>query len=404
MSSFRGILFLEADKVKCAKKGDTMAERVLTLRELNRATLTRQLLLERASLAPLDAIKQLAGLQAQLSNPPYIGLWSRLHAFQRNDLTHLLEQRQVVRTSMMRRTLHLTTAEDYMRFRPALQSLHTRDLNAYFTRYQMNGLEKDRLITELQAYLQEKPRTNVELRAKIAEMIPSMGERLLYMVRISLPLIQTFPGGAWGVGGSPAYTEASAWLGRSFASPEAGLRSLILSYLAAFGPASVKDLQIWSGVPRLAPAVDALRAELTTFRDEQGRELFDVPGAPLPEADQPAPVRFLPDFDNLVLAHDDRSRVIADAYRPFVFPGRSSVLPTFLVDGFVRGIWKIERTPTGAKLLIQPFEPFAKKMCQEVREEGERLLQWVSEHTNTFDIEFVAYDRKLSGQNLWGSI
>ncbi|HYU72665.1 MAG TPA: crosslink repair DNA glycosylase YcaQ family protein, partial [Ktedonobacteraceae bacterium] len=172
-----------------------MAERVLTLRELNRATLTRQLLLERASLAPLDAIKQLAGLQAQLSNPPYIGLWSRLHAFQRHDLTHLLEQRQVVRTSMMRRTLHLTTAEDYMRFRPALQSLHTRDLNAYFTRYQMNGLEKDRLITELQAYLQEKPRTNVELRAKIAEMIPSMGERLLYMVRISLPLIQAYPGG-----------------------------------------------------------------------------------------------------------------------------------------------------------------------------------------------------------------
>lgn len=141
-----------------------------------------------------------------------------------------------------------------MRFRPALQSLHTRDLNAYFTRYQMNGLEKDRLITELQAYLQEKPRTNVELRTKIAEMTPSMGERLLYMVRIFLPLIQTFPGGAWGVGGSPAYTEASAWLGRSFASPEAGLRSLILSYLAAFGPASVKDLQIWSGVPRLAPA------------------------------------------------------------------------------------------------------------------------------------------------------
>ena len=128
-----------------------MAERVLTLRELNRATLTRQFLLERASLAPLEAIKQLAGLQAQLSNPPYIGLWSRLHAFQRNDLTHLLEQRQVVRTSMMRRTLHLTTAEDYMRFRPALQSLHTRDLNAYFTRYQMNGLEKDRLITEIQA-------------------------------------------------------------------------------------------------------------------------------------------------------------------------------------------------------------------------------------------------------------
>src|SRR6266699_5433392 len=281
-----------------------------------------------------------------------------------------------------------------MRFRPSLQSLHTRDLNAYFNRYQRNGLEKDRVITELQAYLQEKPRTNVELRTKIAEMTPSMGERLLYMVRISLPLIQTFPGGAWGVGGSPAYTEASAWLGRSFASPEAGLRSLILSYLAAFGPASVKDLQIWSGLPRLAPAINALRAELTTFRDEQGRELFDVPGAPLPEEDRPAPVRFLPDFDNLVLAYDDRQRIISNAYRPFVFPGNSMVLPTFLVDGFVRGGWKSERTTTGAKLLIRPFEPLADNVSQDLLEEGTRLLHWVSDRTNTFDIEFVPYDGK----------
>src|SRR2546421_8388151 len=141
MSSFRGILSLEADTVKCAKKGDTMAERVLTLRELNRATLTRQFLLERASLAPLDAIKQLAGLQAQLSNPPYIGLWSRLHAFQRHQLIQLLEQRQVVRTSMMRRTLHLTTTDDYMHFRPALRPLHTRTLNDYFNQQQMNSSE-----------------------------------------------------------------------------------------------------------------------------------------------------------------------------------------------------------------------------------------------------------------------
>ena len=174
-----------------------MAERILTLRELNRATLARQLLLERTSLAPLDAIKQLAGLQSQLPNPPYIGLWSRLRAFQRHDLAHLLEQRQVIRTSMMRRTLHLTTAEDYVHFRPALQSLHTRDLNAYFSRQPADSLEKDRLVAEIRAYLQEKPRTNVDLRAKLAEMIPTMSELLLYKVRISLPLIQVFPGGVW---------------------------------------------------------------------------------------------------------------------------------------------------------------------------------------------------------------
>ena len=404
MSSFSGILSLQVKKANCKKEGKTMVERILTLRELNRTTLARQLLLERTSLAPIDAIKQLAGMQSQLSNPPYIGLWSRLHAFQRHDLTQLLEQRQVVRTSMMRRTLHLTTAEDYMCFRSALQSLHTRGLNAYFTKQQVNGLEKDRLLAEIRAYVQEKPRTNGELRAKIAEMIPNMGERLLYMVRISLPLIQTYPGGAWGVGGSPAYTEATTWLGRSFVSEAEGLCTLIRSYLLAFGPASVKDLQTWSGLSGLAPAIDALRAELTTFRDEQGRELFDLPGAPLAEAERPAPVRYLPDFDNVMLAYDNRSRIIADAYRPFVFPGNSMVLPTFLVDGFVSGVWKIERTSAGAKLLIQPFEPLANQVCQELQEEGERLLHWVAEKTTTFEIEIVAYDGKASGQNLWGSV
>jgi hypothetical protein len=381
-----------------------MAERILTLRELNRATLARQLLLERASLLPLVAIKQVAGLQGQLSNPPYIGLWSRLHAFQRHDLTRLLEQREVVRTSMMRRTLHLTTAEDYMRFRPALRSLHSQRLASYFDKQRTNGLDQDQLLAEIQMYLREKPRTNVDLRAKLAEIAPGMDERLLYTVRASLPLIQVFPGGAWGVGGSPAYTEAPTWLGRAFVAPDEGLRALICSYLVAFGPASVKDMQIWSGLTRLQPVIETLRPELITFRDEQGRELFDVPGALLPSADTPAPVRFIPDFDNLVLAHHDRQRIIADVYRSYVFPGNSSVLPTFLVDGFVRGIWKIERAATVAKLVIQPFEPLADNVCQELRAEGERLLYWAADKISSFEIEFAAYDGKSRGQNMWGSL
>ncbi len=241
------------------------AARVLSLRQLNRATLARQLLLERTSLAPLQAIKQVAGLQGQLANPPYIGLWSRLQAFQRPDLTQLLEQRQVVRTSMMRRTLHLTTAEDYLSFRPALQGLHARQFDAYCNGQQMSEPELARVIAEIQAYLQEKPRTNVELRARLAELFPGGGDRLLSIVRIALPLIQVFPGGAWGVGGSPAYTEASSWLGRAFAAPREGLHTLVLSYLAAFGPASVKDIQMWSGLSRLQPVVDELRAELVTL-------------------------------------------------------------------------------------------------------------------------------------------
>ena len=141
-----------------------------------------------------------------------------------------------------------------------------------------------------------------------------------------------------------------------------------------------------------------------TFRDEQGRELFDVAGAPLPSANVPAPVRFLPDFDNLVLAHHDRQRIIADRYRPFVFPGNSMVLPTFLVDGFVCGVWKIERTTTGARLAIQPFEPLADKARQELREEGERLMHWAREKVTNFEIAFVEYDGKVLGQNLWGRL
>jgi hypothetical protein len=381
-----------------------MTTRTLTLRELNRATLARQLLLKRVELPALAAIKQIAGLQAQLANPPYIGLWSRLHSFKRDELTGLLEQRQVVRTSMMRRTLHLTTADDYIHFRPALHTLHKRNLNTYFSKQQIDGLERERFEATIQTFLQEKPRTNVELRAKLAEMAPEMDERLLYMVRLHFSLIQTFPGGVWGVGGSPAYTEATAWLKRSFADQATGLRTLILSYLAAFGPASVRDIQQWSGLSKLQPAVEALRADLVTYRDEDGRELFDLPDAPLPEVEQPVPVRFIPDFDNLLLSHENRQRVIADEYRPFVFPGNSMVLPTVLVGGFVAGVWKIERTTAGATLLIQPFKPLPDQTRQELLEEGQNLLHWAAEKTRTFEITFSDYDGKFSGQNMWGSI
>lgn len=386
------------------EKGCAMVERILTLRELNRATLARQLLLERANLSALEAVKQLAGLQGQLSNPPYIGLWSRIHAFQREELTRLLEQRHVVRTSMMRRTLHLATAEDYLRFRPALRSLHPRDLAASFDTSGMSHQECAHVIADLGAYVRERPRTNRDLRAKLVELVPGSDERLLYKVRGYFSLIQVFPGGVWGVGGSPAYAEAELWLGRPFVTEAEGLRSLILSYLIAFGPASVKDLQTWSGLRRLQPVVHALRDELVTFRDEQGQELFDVPGAPLPAVDTPAPVRFLPDFDNLLLAQHDRRRIIADNYRSCVFPGHSMVLPTFLVDGFVRGVWKIERTRERATLVIQPFEPPGDTARKELQEEGERLMCWGVETIPTWEVVFAAYNGKGLGQNMWGRL
>jgi len=368
-----------------------MTERILTLGELNRATLARQLLLERASFGPLEAIERLVGLQGQVHNAPYIGLWTRLQSFQRADLTRLLEHRQIVKATLMRCTLHLMTADDYVLLRLALQPALSRALHPFFAR-QTNGIDSDQFAALVRVYIQEQPRTGVELRAKFAEFFPGI-KNLAHMgdgIRAHMPLVQVFPSGTWGFTGRPAYTEASSWLGRPLAAPEVGLRHLILRYLAAFGPASVRDIQAWSGLTRLQGAIEELRPELRTFRDEQGSELFDLPDAPLPSAERPAPVRFLPEFDNLLLAHADRRRVVADEYRPFVFIGNAGVRGTFLVDGFVHGAWKIERTPASATLVIEPFEPLSDTVRQDLLSEGERLMRWVSDGAETFEIQFSA--------------
>lgn len=364
-------------------------ERVLTLRELNRATLARQLLLERAPCTPLEALKQLVGMQAQNHNAPYIGLWTRLHAFQRAELTHLLESRQVVKATLMRSTLHLMAADDYALLRPALQPALSRALQPFFAA-QTNGLDSEQFTKLLRAYLQERPRTGAELRAKFGEFFPGLNPgHMSDAMRAQLLLIQTFPSGTWGFTGQPAYTEATTWLGRSLADPEAGLRPLLLRYLAVFGPASVKDIQTWSGLTRLQRTIDVLRPELLIFRDEQGRELFDLPDAPRPSADSPAPVRFLPEFDNLLLSHADRQRIIGGADRPTVFTNNGLIRAIILIDGFARGIWKIKHTRAGATLLIELFAPSCSVPVRSaLLAEGERLMRWILDGAETFEIQF----------------
>lgn len=362
-----------------------MAERILTLRELNRATLARQFLLERAALAPLDAVERLVGMQGQVSSAPYIGLWARLRDFQRADLTHLLEQRQIVRASSLRGTLHLLSAEDYLRIHPILQPALSRNLQLFAR--QTPHFDMERFTTHMRSYVREQPRTAVELRAKMEELYPGMGQqRIADSVRMRLALIQPPPAGTWGFTGKPTHTEATAWLGRPLAASDGGSRCLVLRYLAAFGPASVQDIQTWSGVSRLQQTLDTLRPELLTFRDEQGRTLFDLPHAPRPPADTPTPVRFLPDFDNLLFSHADRRRVIADEHRSSVFVGNSRCT-SFLVDGFVRGIWKIERSRSGSILHITPSEPLTDQERDAVRDEAEHLTQWMIDGQEPFDIQ-----------------
>lgn len=362
--------------------------RTLSLRELNRALLARQMLLEREGTSPYDAVRQLAGLQAQVPNPPYLGLWTRLRRFARDDLTDLIEDRRVVRSSMMRATLHLTTAEDYLLLRPSIQAALDRSQRSIAGK-RLEGLDLDRLVSEARAMVEEEPRTFKELQERLVEMEPDRDpSALAYLVRMRLPLVQAPPAGIWGRGGSPRFALPEPWLGAPLADPGESLRALLFRYLAAFGPAGAKDFQTWSGLASMKDLLEALKPELRLFRDEDGRELFDLPDAPLPGADTPAPPRFVPEYDNLVLGHSDRRRVIADEDRKKVFLSAARVRATVLIDGFVAGAWKIEKTRKTAALIVEPFAPLSTQDRQALAEEGERLLKFATDGQPELNVRF----------------
>jgi hypothetical protein len=361
--------------------------RVLTLRELNRAMLARQMLLDRAALPAPDAIARLAGLQAQWPKGPYLSLWTRLRDFQRDDLSRAAVERRVVKATLMRATLHLFTTEDYLRLRPAIQPALTHSMQSILRR-RLDGLDVERLVTAARAYFDAEPRTFAALRDFLAELEPGRdASAMSYVVRTHLPLIQVANQSAWSYPGNPSFTTANAWLGRS-PGATVDLRSLVFRYLAAFGPATVQDVQSWSGLPRLKEPLEAMKAELRTFRDERGRELLDVPDGLLPAADQAAPPRFLPEWDNALIGHADRTRLIADPYRALVYLGAPRMLATIWVDGFVRGAWRIERAGRAATLVIRPFEPLPPDARAALANEGERLVRFVEYAAETFDVRF----------------
>jgi hypothetical protein len=365
------------------------ADRVLTLRELNRATLARQMLLERENVSALEAVQRLVALQAQVTNPPYVGLWTRLRDFGREDLTRLMLERRVVRATLMRATLQLMTADDYLLLRPALQPALTRSMRSIAGK-RLEGLNLDRLVEAAREYLEREPCTFADLRPVLSELEPDRDQSALaYAVRTQLPLVQVPSGGVWGYAGNAPYTTPECWLGRPLSGSE-NARDLILRYLAAFGPASVRDVQTWSGRAQLKQLVEEIKPELRTFRDEKGNELFDLPDSPLPPANTPVPPRFVPDYDNLILSHAERGRVVPDEHRKKVFLPAARVRATFLIDGFVRGVWKIEKTRKAATLLISPFEPLSKANRDTLSEEGERLVRFVTEPqgATTFEIRF----------------
>ena len=352
-----------------------MADTVLTTRQLNRATLARQLLITRTSIGVVDAVGRLAGLQAQLARPPFIGLWTRLQGFERRHLTQELLARRIVRVPAMRATLHLMTADDFAACRSSLQPGLDRALSWIAKRL----TEADRAAVEpagREFFATAAPFDS--LRKFLAQRYPTADHRALaYAIRLAVPLVQVpTASDPWGFPSAASFVLAEKWI-----APRLRTRSdtgaLVKSYLAAFGPATIADARVWSGLPNVKDAFETLRPSLVTFRDERNRELFDLPDAPRPDAATPVPVRFLPDFDNLLLAYDDRSRIIAAEHRPRVVSANLQIAATFLVDGVVGGTWKIERKGKRAALTLSPFGSVAKRARTALDDEAQRLLQFV---------------------------
>jgi hypothetical protein len=360
---------------------------VLTRGALSRATLARQMLLAREKTTVVRAVERLAGLQAQLARPPFIGLWSRVEGFRAEDLARAVHARKVVRATLMRGTLHLMTTKDYRELRPALQPLLSEAFVAVL-KERAKRVDLDGVTRTARACLDEQPRTFEDLRAVLGKAWPGLDARALgYAVRMHLPLVQVPADVRWGWPGAASFAVAESWIGKKMGRG-GGARALVLRYLGAFGPASVRDAQMWSGMRSLADAFAELRPKLTVFHDEKGRELFDLPKAPRPPAATPAPVRFLPDYDNLLLAHVDRTRVVADAHRRRLATKNLQVLATFLVDGFVAGSWKIERARSAAALVLTPFAPLSRKARSELTAEGTALLRFAESDATTAEVRF----------------
>jgi hypothetical protein len=349
-------------------------DRVLSLRELNRALLGRQLLLERARLPVARAVERLCALQAQYSPSPYIALWSRIADFRKEQLTRALERKEVVRATLMRITLHVVGARDYPYF-AAVWMPATQEATPRVTAETIAGLS--RIVQAAAA----KPVTHAKIEALAAAQ---MGGR--WRTRCLAPLVHLPPSGTWRFHGRPQLQVMYQWLGVELPSREDGAERLVRSYLAAFGPATQSDLLRFVGmrVGDVRPGLE--RLELRRFRDESGRVLLDLPRAPLPDPETPAPIRFLPKWDHALLAYEDRTRILPKELQATVIRKNGDVLPTFLVDGVVSGMWSVERAKDKATLRLEPFAPLPREVRAELAAEGERLVRWIEDDATSFAV------------------
>jgi hypothetical protein len=363
---------------------------VLRLRALNRALLERQLMLRPAKLAAIGAIEHLVGMQAQTPNAPYLGLWARLAGFQHDDLITLMENRSVVRIALMRGTIHLVTADDCLGLRPLVQPVIERGMKGTFGR-RLKGLKPQLVAAAGCKLVERQPCTFSEIGVQLRKKWPKHeGAALANAVRALLPLVQIPPRGIWGSSGQARYVTAETWLGKSMTSGIA-VGEMVMRYLRAFGPATVKDMQAWSGLTRLSEIVARLRPRLCTFENEEGQELFDLPDAPRPDPDTPGPPRFLPVFDNVLLGHADRRRILREEHRHALFGSGGLLLGTVLVDGFVGGTWKIKEHGDSATLTVETFGSLRMQERNLLEEEGTRLLSFAVAYVHRKNVEFARW-------------
>jgi Winged helix DNA-binding domain len=379
----------------------------LTLRALNRATLDRQLLLRRDPRPAGAAVGHLAGLQAQAPLAPYVGLWTRLTGFRPEHLSTLLAERSVVRAHLMRNTVHLVTAPDYVAFRPLFQPRMTRALAGNFGP-RLVGVDLGEIRDSAAALLTDRALTRPQLAVQLAARWPGHDPAALaYAATHLLPLIQVPPRGLWGQSGPAAFTLAASWLAGSAppqpdqpgpartAAPDQpdpartaadlplpdlarAAEQVVLRYLAAYGPASVADIQAWSGLSRLREVTERLGPRLRPLAGPDGAELLDLPDAPRPDPGVPAPPRFLPAYDNLLLSFADRRRVIPHARPVPLPPGHGATTGTLLVDGRWQAGWKITASPDHPVLDITLFTPIAARDEEAIAAEGARLIEFTA--------------------------
>jgi hypothetical protein len=353
---------------------------------LNRALLARQWLLEPRRASAVEAIEQLVGLQAQDVKAPYFQLWARLVDFDPHELSGILERRAAVRIVLMRGTIHLVSARDALLLRPLIDPVISRATDGNWS---VGDLDRDVLAAAGRELVEAQPRTFAQLGALLAERFPDADpQALAQQIRALVPLVQVPPRGLWRQSGAAAHTSVEAWLPDT-AAPSPSLDDLVRRYLGAFGPASVQDMQKWSGLSRLRPAFERLRGELVSFSHAgTGRELFDLPDAPRPPGDTPVPPRLVGPFDNLILSHADATRVLPTNYRRLVMTQNGLIAGMVLLDGFVAGNWRIKATKKHALLTIASFsgKAYKKTDAGALTREGERLLHFAAPDAAATDV------------------